>query len=86
MKTFSAIAVAALMGVASVNLISTNASAAVVCNEDGDCWHTQTDETYAPSLGLSVHQNDWKWKDGERHAWREHEGKGYWKGGSWTGL
>lgn len=86
MKTFSAIAVAALMGVGAVTMISTNASAAVVCNEDGDCWHTQTDRTYEPALGLSVHENDWKWKEGEKHNWREHEGNGYWKGGAWSNF
>jgi hypothetical protein len=58
-------------------------SARTVCNEDGDCWHATTDYDYQPSFGLSIHPNDWKWKEGEKHAWREHEGKGYWKGGSW---
>ena len=86
MNTFSAIAFAGLIGAGSVTLISTNASAGIVCNEDGDCWRTQTEYTYAPTLGLSVHQNDWKWKEGEKYAWREHEGNGYWKGGSWTGF
>jgi hypothetical protein len=55
----------------------------IVCNEDGDCWHAKTDYEYQPAFGLSVHPNDWKWKEGEKHAWREHEGKGYWHGGSW---
>jgi len=86
MKTFSAIALAAVMGVSAVTLASTNASAAIVCNQDGDCWHTQAEYAYQPSFGLSVHQNDWKWKEGEKHAWREHEGKGYWKGSNWTSF
>ena len=60
-----------------------SASAGIVCNADGDCWHTQTDYQYQPSFGLTVHPNDWKWNEGEKHAWREHKGKGYWKGGSW---
>ena len=38
---------------------------------------------YPPTLGLTIHDNDWKWKEGEKHKWREHEGKGYWKGGTW---
>ncbi|MGD0636229.1 MAG: hypothetical protein ABSA13_18795 [Beijerinckiaceae bacterium] len=83
MKLLSTITFAALMGVSAVTLISTSASAAIVCNEDGDCWHTQTEYQYQPEFGLTVHQNDWKWKEGEKHQWREHEGKGYWKGGSW---
>jgi len=86
MKKISSIAVAALMGASAVAFISTGASASIVCNSDGDCWHTKTDYTYAPSFGLNVHQNDWKWKEGEKHAWREHDGKGYWKGDAWTGF
>jgi hypothetical protein len=86
MKTFSTITFAAMMGVSAVASISTNASAAIVCNEEGDCWHTQAEYTYQPAFSLSVHQNDWKWKEGEKHAWREHAGKGYWKGGNWTGF
>jgi len=60
------------------------ASSHVVCNEDGDCWHTQSDYVYLPTFGLTTHEDGWKWKEGEKHTWREHEGKGYWKGNSWT--
>lgn len=83
MRTLGSMTCAMLLGVSAVALACTNASAAIVCNQDGDCWHTQTDYEYQPSFGLSVHQNDWKWKEGEKHAWREHEGKGYWQGGNW---
>ena len=83
MKLLNAITFVALTGVSAVALISTSASAGIVCNSDGDCWHTQTDYQYQPTFGLTVHPNDWKWNEGEKHAWREHEGKGYWKGGSW---
>ena len=60
MKPLSAITFAALMGVGAVSLISTSASAAIVCNEDGDCWHVQTEYQYQPQFGVTVHQNDWK--------------------------
>jgi hypothetical protein len=83
MKPLSTITFAALMSVGAVTLISTNASAAIVCNEEGDCWHTQTEYQYKPEYGVTVHQNDWKWKEGEKRQWREHEGQGYWHGGSW---
>ena len=83
MKTFSTLTIAALMGAGSLALISTNASASVVCNQDGDCWHTQADYAYQPEFGVTVHPNAWKWTEGEKHAWREHEGRGYWRGGSW---
>jgi hypothetical protein len=83
MKTIHAIALAGVMGAGAFALTSTTASAAIVCNADGDCWHTQTEYQYEPTFGLTVHDNNWKWKEGEKHSWREHDGKGYWKGGSW---
>ena len=83
MKTVNTIAFTAIMVASAAALGSTSASAAIVCNEDGDCWHTPTEYQYQPTFGLTVHQNDWKWKDNEKHSWREHEGKGYWKGSTW---
>ena len=83
MRTISAVAFASLIGVSAAALISTSASAAIVCNSDGDCWHTQTEYKYQPAFGLTVHQNDWKWNEGDKHTWREHDGQGYWKGGAW---
>ena len=60
-----------------------SASARIVCNTDGDCWHVHEDYTYAPAFGLTIHPDDWRWKEGERYSWREHPGRGYWKGGQW---
>jgi hypothetical protein len=81
-QTFRILAFTAFVGVSALAM-TTSASARIVCNEDGDCWHTQTERVYPPGLGLTIHDNDWKWREGERHSWREHEGKGYWKGGTW---
>ena len=50
MKTVSTIAFAALIGVSTVTLISARASAGIVCNEEGDCWHAQR-----PSTNTSRH-------------------------------
>ena len=76
----------ALAGAGVLGLTTINASARIVCNSDGDCWHVQTDYAYPPTLGLTIHPDDWKWKVGERHAWREHEGRGYWKGDRWENF
>ncbi len=84
MKTLSKLAFVGLMGGVALALTATTASARIVCNEEGDCWHVHADYEYAPSFGLTIHPDDWKWSDGEKHAWREHDGRGYWKGGSWT--
>ena len=83
MKIIGKITFAVLLGASAMTMAATTASARIICNEEGDCWHAKADYEYQPAFGLSVHADDWKWKEGEKHAWREHEGKGYWHGGSW---
>jgi hypothetical protein len=79
------ISTAALMGAAGLVLAASTASAAVVCNDEGDCWRTE--RTYEPALKLHVYPNDWKWKEGEKYRWREPgRGHGYWKGGVWVEI
>jgi hypothetical protein len=60
------------------------ASARVVCNADGDCWHIHEDYAYPPAAGVIIHPDDWRWKESEHNVWREHPGRGYWKGGEWA--
>jgi hypothetical protein len=86
MKIIGTMAFAAIMGASALALTPTNASARVVCNDDGDCWHSKTEYTYPPAVRLEVHPDDWKWKEHEHHAWREHEGRGYWHGSQWEGF
>jgi hypothetical protein len=78
------LAVAALIGATALVLNVTAASARIVCNAAGDCWHVQTEYTYPPAFALTIHPDDWKWKETDRFKWREHEGRGYWKGDKWT--
>ena len=82
MKLLNAMALAGVIG-ASLALTATSASARIICNEEGDCWHSTTEYVYPPSVTLRVHPDDWKWKEGERFSWREHEGRGFWRGGRW---
>lgn len=63
-------------------LSATSASAAIVCNGDGDCWHTKTRYQYKREYGVRVYPDSWKWK-GDHYRWREHEGRGYWRKGVW---
>jgi hypothetical protein len=30
-----------------------------------------------------VHPDDWRWGANEKYTWREHEGRGYWRGDKW---
>lgn len=68
-------------------LSASTASAAVVCNDEGDCWRVKERLEYKPELRLRVYDDDWKWKEGEEYHWREAgPGPGYWRGGAWVGI
>lgn len=67
---------------------TTTASAEIVCNEDGDCWHVRERHVYRPEFGVTVYPDTWRWRDADAHRyrWREHEGRGYWRRGVWIGF
>jgi hypothetical protein len=78
---------ATLASLAVLILGSMAASAAVVCNEEGDCWRVKERRAYGPELRLHVYDDDWKWKDGEKYRWREAgRGHGYWREGVWINI
>jgi hypothetical protein len=82
------ITTAALLSAGALAMTATTASAAIVCNGAGDCWHVQGHADYKPDLRLTVHPDNWKWRDADasHHRWREHAGHGYWRGGVWVDL
>jgi hypothetical protein len=56
-------------------------------NRSGDCWHTSERYTYRPHFGVTVHDDNWRWRNRDRHhRWREHEGRGYWRNGIWLSF
>jgi hypothetical protein len=66
--------------------LMTSASAAVVCNEDGDCWRVKERHTYPPDVRLEIYDDDWA-IDTKRYRWREPgAGRGYWRRGVWVGF
>jgi hypothetical protein len=79
-------AVVGILGVLAFS--ATSASAAIVCNEEGDCWHVKEKYEYKPEFGVHVYGDDWKWADADhdKYRWREHEGRGYWNKGVWIGF
>src|SRR5947207_2671609 len=77
---------ALLVGAAALTLASASASAAVICNDDGDCWHVRGRADYRPELRLHIYPDDWEWRETEHYRWREHEGYGYWRSGAWIDL
>jgi hypothetical protein len=51
---------AAFLGVLAFT--ATGATAAVVCNDEGDCWKVKEKHAYPPDVSLHVYDDDWKWE------------------------
>jgi hypothetical protein len=76
-----------LAGAALLAVTAGSASAAVVCNDEGDCWRVKEQRNYEPSLKLRIMPDDWKWKEGEKYRWRESgRGHGYYRNGVWLEI
>ena len=84
MRVKNILLVAALSAGALV-AVSSSASAYVVCNRDGDCWHTDSRYRY-PGAGYSWHPDNWyfhqTWNDQRKYR-DYHNERGYYKGGVW---
>jgi hypothetical protein len=73
----------AAAGAAFLAVSAISASAAIVCSGDV-CWHTHEAYSYPPEARVIVHDDNWRWGPREKFVFREHEGRGYWRGDSWT--
>ena len=73
----------AVIGAGILAFSAVSASAGIAC-VGLVCWHTQSTYEYPSESRVVVHDNDWKWGPSEKYSFREHEGRGYWKGDSWT--
>jgi hypothetical protein len=60
-----------------------SASAAVVCSGNV-CWHTHETYTYPPDSKVIIHEDNWRAGPEDKYVFREHEGRGYWRGEKWT--
>ena len=84
MKTLKA---AGLIAAGAFMLTATAASAEIVCNDEGDCWHVKTRHEYKPEFKVRIYPDNWKWEEaeGKKYRWREHEDddRGYWNKGIW---
>jgi hypothetical protein len=79
--TFGRILLGAAVGTGLLAITSVGASAAVVC-QGNVCWHAHEKYAYPPAAGVIVHNDTWK--PGPSIKFREHEGRGYWHGDTWT--
>ena len=84
MKTSFKLVAAAVFGAGMLALTAGSASAAVVCNAAGYCWHVRHPWAYPAEAGIVVHPNGWAPGPGVHVIWREHPGRGYWRNGIWV--
>jgi hypothetical protein len=79
---------AALGAVSALAMMASAASAEIACNREGDCWHVRETNHFRAEHGVTVHPDNWRWAEHERdkHRWREHEGRGYWRDGAWVEI
>jgi hypothetical protein len=79
--TLGRVLLGASLGAGLLAVTSVSALAAVVCNGNV-CWHAHESYDYPPTAGVVVHEDTWA--PGPGVTFREHDGRGYWKGGAWT--
>lgn len=60
------------------------ASAAIVCS-GAVCWHSHDAYDYPSGASVTVHPDYWRWGPHDHFVFREHEGRGYWRGDRWIG-
>jgi hypothetical protein len=75
---------AAAIGAVTVVASTFGASAAIVC-KGNTCWHTHEAYDFPHEAGVVVHEDNWRWGPREKFVFREHEGRGYWRGSKWVG-
>ena len=86
MNNLKKLAVAAIVGAGAMALSVGVASAEVVCNAEGECWHTHRHYDYHTEWGLTVHPDEWAWGPNDHYRWHEHHGRGYWHNGIWISF
>jgi hypothetical protein len=85
MKVLSRFLLGAVLGAGAFMLPPANASADIVCS-GRVCWHAHEHYDYPRESHVIVHPDDWHWGRREHFEFREHEGRGYWRGGRWVEI
>jgi hypothetical protein len=83
MRTVVKLSLLGFLSAIPLAFAANTASAAIMCDADGDCWHSHTEYVYPPEAHIVVHPDTWHWGTADHFAWREHDGRGYWRGGEW---
>ena len=62
-------------------LSGASASAAIACSGNV-CWHVSEHYRYPARARIVVHED--RWRPGPRFVFREHHGRGHWRGRTWV--
>ncbi len=81
MKTLNRTLTGAALGFGLLAASTMAASAAVVCSGNV-CWHTHERYEYPPAAHVTIHEDSWR--AGPSVTFREHDGRGYWRGDDWV--
>jgi hypothetical protein len=81
MNPISKVFVGGIMGASVLAFSVVSASAAIAC-VGNVCWHVTERYDYPRAAKVVIREDTWK--AGPRIKFREHEGRGYWKGSVWT--
>jgi hypothetical protein len=82
MRLLNQATLGAAFGVGILAFSTASVSAAIACRGNV-CWHVQGQYEYPREARVIIHPDDWRWRPREHFTWREHEGRGYWRGGRW---
>ena len=82
MNLLSKTLASAALGAGLLAMTSMGASAAIACSGNV-CWHTHETYQYPPDSKVIIHRDNWKAGPRDHFSFREHEGRGYWRGDNW---
>lgn len=83
MKALSKVLLVATAGAGILAWSTQGATAAIVCSGNV-CWHVTERYEYPPDARVVIHEDSWKPEASASITFREHKGRGYWRGDKWT--
>ena len=63
--------ISAVLVVGTLAVSAMSASADIICNNEGVCWHTHNPYDYPPEAHVTMHDNSWHWGPNEHYTFRE---------------
>ena len=73
--------ICAAIAAGALALSGASESAAIACN-GSVCWHVRDHYRYPARAHIMIHEDHWR--AGPHIVFREHRGRGYWRGRTWV--